>query len=83
MKLNKIILRTDIILSVGTPAPGERGQVLVKQDGVGFHVVQLPDGHLGNIVVEPHPNKTTLLEYIVDDTGIFWTSTILTPADDI
>ena len=44
MKLNKIILRTSITLNVGTPTPGERGQVLVKQDGIGFHVVNLPDG---------------------------------------
>ncbi|MES2062737.1 MAG: fibronectin type III domain-containing protein [Bacteroidota bacterium] len=82
-KLNKIKLTSDIIIDIGTPTPGEVGKVLVVQDSVGFHTVNLPDGHLGNITVEPTPYKTTLLEYIVDDTGVYWNSTILTPADDI
>jgi hypothetical protein len=82
-KLFKILLTSDILIDVSTPTPGEVGKVLIRQDNVGFHKVELPDGHFGNIYIEPTPGKTTLLEYIVDDTGTYWNSTILTPADDI
>ncbi|TWR26907.1 fibronectin type III domain-containing protein [Mucilaginibacter achroorhodeus] len=82
-KLNKILLTSDLELGVSTPTLGETGRVLVRQNSVGFHTVTLPEGHFGNITVEPTPNKTTLLEYYVDDSGIYWNSTILTPADDI
>jgi hypothetical protein len=82
-KLFKITLTSDIILDVATPTPGEVGKVLIRQNNIGFHKVELPDGHFGNITVEPTPDKTTLLEYIVDDTGTYWNSTILTPATDV
>lgn len=82
-KLFKILLTSDILIDVATPTPGEVGKVLIRQDNAGFHKVELPDGHFGNINIEPTPGKTTLLEYIVDDTGTYWNSTILTPADDI
>lgn len=82
-KLNKIILTSDILLDIGTPTPGERGQIIVQQNSVGFHKVELPDNYYGAIQIEPTPNKSTLIEYIVSDDAIFFTSTILTPADDI
>ncbi|TFF34392.1 hypothetical protein [Mucilaginibacter psychrotolerans] len=82
-KLNKIILTSDILLDIGSPTPGERGQIIVQQNSVGFHKVELPENYFGAIEIEPTPNKSTLIEYIVSDDSIFFTSTILTPADDI
>jgi hypothetical protein len=82
-KLNKILLNSDILLDVGTPKLGETGKVLIKQNAIGFHKVELPPNHFGNIYIEPTPNKVTLLEFYVDDTGTYWNSTILTPADDV
>ncbi|MES2265585.1 MAG: hypothetical protein V4520_02415 [Bacteroidota bacterium] len=82
-KLNKILLNADIIIDIGTPINGEVGKVIIQQDSVGFHTVNLPEGHYGNIYCEPTPGKSTLLEYYVTPTATYWNSTILTPADDI
>ncbi|MDN3548768.1 fibronectin type III domain-containing protein [Mucilaginibacter aquaedulcis] len=79
-KLNKIKLTKDTTLIVSTPTKGEVGKLLVVQDSVGGHQVLLPENNFGKVVIETAPNTTTLLEYYVDDTGIFWSSTILTPA---
>jgi hypothetical protein len=81
--MKKIILTTDITIDIGVKKPGETGLVLVIQDAVGFHAVNLPANNEGDIVVEQTPLKATLLEYTVDDITTYWTSKILTPADDV
>jgi hypothetical protein len=81
-RVEKIILNRDIILNAAASnVPGSIGRVLVQQDETGFHSVELPEGHFGNITVELTALKTTLLEYIVSDDGVFWTSTILTSSE--
>jgi|GEM_PF-3792569 len=81
MRTDKIILTRDITLSVDNARWGESGTLIVKQDENGGHAVFLPPGHYGNVAVEPAPGKSTLLEWLADDEGIYWTSLILTPAE--
>jgi|GEM_PF-2793239 len=83
MKVQKILLYEDIILNVGSPEPGETGVVIVKQDLTGNHQVLLPTGYYGNIYIEPTPGKSTRLDWLCDDEGIYFTSTVITPVEII
>ncbi len=81
MKTNKIILTKDITVYIDNPLEGQSGRLIVKQDNIGGHAVFLPAGHFGDVLVEATPGKSTLLEWIADDEGVYWQSHVITPVE--
>lgn len=82
MRTDKIILKRDVTVSVGNPERGRSGRLIVKQDETGGHSLFLAPGQFGNISIEPAPGTLTLLKWIADDEGVYWTSAVLTPTED-
>lgn len=77
--MKKIILTKDITLRKSAESAGTSGVLLVKQDEIGGHIVQIPDTDIGNIEVSLLPNAVTELQWIIDDEKVYWTSKKITP----
>lgn len=81
--MKKILLTSDLILNKSEREPGDTGVLLIEQDHVGYHVVTLADGNVGDSTVDMTPGVITKLTYIVDDETVYWTSEVLNPVRPI
>lgn len=83
MGVKKIILTRSSTLEAPDKLAGQSGKLLVVQDAVGGHLLELGEGYLGSSSIGLRPNAVTELTWIRDDVTVYWTSILLTAENPV
>jgi len=74
------IISSNVNLVITNSINGQKGYLLIVQNGTGGHNYNVPLNRYGNFYVDKRPNAITLLTYLFDGFNYFWDS--LTDPDD-